>query len=40
MTRFGHYALHAKLFVFDRERVFIGSMNYPDTPRSRRLPTQ
>ena len=23
----GMYALHAKVFVFDRERVFIGSMN-------------
>jgi putative cardiolipin synthase len=28
MTRFGHYALHAKLFVFDRSSVFIGSMNF------------
>ena len=24
----GHFALHAKVFVFDRERVFIGSMNF------------
>ncbi len=24
----GNYALHAKLFVFDRQRVFIGSMNF------------
>jgi putative cardiolipin synthase len=23
----GRYALHAKVFVFDRQRVFIGSMN-------------
>jgi len=23
----GQYALHAKVFVFDRERVFVGSMN-------------
>jgi len=27
MTRYGTYALHAKLFVFDRSAVFIGSMN-------------
>jgi putative cardiolipin synthase len=28
MARIGRYALHAKLFVFDRERLFIGSMNF------------
>jgi putative cardiolipin synthase len=26
MSRFGNYALHAKLFVFDRQRLFMGSM--------------
>ena len=38
MTRFGNYALHAKLFVFDRRRVFIGSMNFDQ--RSMRLNTE
>jgi putative cardiolipin synthase len=28
ISRFGNYSLHAKLFVFDRQRVFIGSMNF------------
>ncbi len=28
ISRYGNYSLHAKLFVFDRERVFIGSMNF------------
>ncbi len=28
MARHGHYALHAKLFVLDRRRLFIGSMNF------------
>jgi putative cardiolipin synthase len=28
IARFGNYALHAKLFVFDRDGVFIGSMNF------------
>ena len=28
MSRHGNYALHAKLFVFDRQRLFIGSMNF------------
>jgi cardiolipin synthase C len=27
LTRYGNYALHAKLFVFDRTAVFVGSMN-------------
>ncbi len=27
IARFGTYALHAKLFVFDRDAVFVGSMN-------------
>jgi putative cardiolipin synthase len=28
ISQFGNYALHAKLLVFDRERLFIGSMNF------------
>ena len=28
MSRFGNYSLHAKMFVFDRRRLFIGSMNF------------
>lgn len=28
VSRYGTYALHAKLFVFDRERLFMGSMNF------------
>ena len=27
-TRSGNYALHAKLFVFDRQKLYIGSMNF------------
>ncbi len=38
LSKFGHYGLHAKLFVFDRETVFIGSMNYDQ--RSKRLNTE
>jgi cardiolipin synthase C len=38
LSRYGNYALHAKLFVFDRERLFIGSMNFDR--RSRRLNTE
>jgi cardiolipin synthase C len=38
MTRYGNYALHAKLFVFDRQRLFIGSMNFDQ--RSMRLNTE
>jgi putative cardiolipin synthase len=38
MTRYGNYSLHGKLFVFDRKRVFIGSMNYD--PRSLHLNTE
>jgi putative cardiolipin synthase len=34
----GNYALHAKAFVFDRERLFIGSMNLDQ--RSLRLNTE
>ncbi len=28
VSRFGTYSLHAKLFVLDRERIFVGSMNF------------
>jgi putative cardiolipin synthase len=38
LTRFGNYALHAKLFVFDRRAVFVGSMNFDQ--RSVRLNTE
>ena len=38
MSRHGNYSLHAKLFVFDRQRLFIGSMNYDQ--RSMHLNTE
>ncbi len=38
MTRYGNYALHAKIFVFDRSSVYIGSMNLDQ--RSVRLNTE
>jgi len=38
MTQYGNYSLHAKLFVFDRKRLFIGSMNFDQ--RSVRLNTE
>jgi putative cardiolipin synthase len=38
IARFGTYALHAKLFVFDRAAVFVGSMNLDQ--RSVRLNTE
>lgn len=28
IARFGNYALHGKMYVFDRRRVFLGSWNY------------
>jgi len=28
ISRFGNYSLHAKMFVFDRQKLFIGSMNF------------
>ena len=37
-TRSGNYALHAKLFVFDRQRLYIGSMNFDQ--RSHHLNTE
>ena len=38
ISGYGHYALHAKLYVLDRQRMFIGSMNLDQ--RSRRLNTE
>jgi putative cardiolipin synthase len=38
ISRYGTYALHAKLYVFDRRRLFIGSMNLDQ--RSRHLNTE
>jgi putative cardiolipin synthase len=28
LSRFGNYGLHAKLYTFDRSRLFVGSMNF------------
>ncbi|HEX4153708.1 MAG TPA: phospholipase D family protein [Steroidobacteraceae bacterium] len=28
VSRYGNYSLHAKLYIFDRQRFFIGSWNY------------
>ena len=38
MSRYGNYGLHAKLLVFDRQKVYAGSMNFDQ--RSRRLNTE
>jgi len=38
MSRHGTYSLHAKMFVFDRQRVFVGSMNFDQ--RSMHLNTE
>ena len=38
ISRHGNYALHAKLFAFDRQRLFIGSMNFDR--RSKNLNTE
>ena len=38
IARFGNYSLHAKLFVFDRQRLFVGSMNFDQ--RSMHLNTE
>jgi putative cardiolipin synthase len=38
LSRYGTYGLHAKLFVFDSEAIFVGSMNFDK--RSRRLNTE
>jgi len=38
VSRLGKFGLHAKLMVFDRQRIFIGSMNFDE--RSRHLNTE
>jgi putative cardiolipin synthase len=38
MSSYGNYSLHAKIFVFDREKLFIGSMNFDQ--RSMHLNTE
>ena len=38
ISHYGNYALHAKLFVFDRQKIFMGSMNFDQ--RSRHLNTE
>jgi len=38
ISRHGHYALHAKMLVFDRKTSFVGSMNFDQ--RSKRLNTE
>jgi putative cardiolipin synthase len=34
VSRYGNYGLHAKLIVFDRKRMFIGSMNFDRRSKS------
>ena len=38
ISRYGNFGLHAKLFVFDRKKLFVGSMNYDR--RSKHLNTE
>jgi putative cardiolipin synthase len=38
ISSFGNFGLHAKVFTFDRQRLFLGSMNFDR--RSRRLNTE
>lgn len=38
VSKYGNYSLHAKLYVFDRQRCFIGSWNYDQ--RSLRINTE
>jgi putative cardiolipin synthase len=38
ISRRGNYGLHAKLYVFDRKAMFVGSMNFDQ--RSKRLNTE
>ncbi len=38
VSRYGNYALHAKMFVFDRRQLFIGSLNFDN--RSKYLNTE
>jgi len=30
MSSYGNYALHTKLYIFDRQKIFIGSMNFDE----------
>jgi cardiolipin synthase C len=38
MSRYGHYGLHGKMYVFDRQKVFLGSMNFDE--RSEHINTE
>jgi putative cardiolipin synthase len=38
ISRYGNYALHGKMYVFDRKKVLIGSMNFDQ--RSQRINTE
>ena len=38
MSRHGTYSLHAKMFIFDRQKIFVGSMNFDQ--RSMHLNTE
>ncbi|OIQ86375.1 major cardiolipin synthase ClsA [mine drainage metagenome] len=38
LTRYGNYGLHAKQYIFDRQKVFLGSMNFDQ--RSMHLNTE
>lgn len=38
VSRYGNYALHAKLYVFDRQKIFMGSMNFDQ--RSKAINTE
>jgi len=38
VSRYGNYALHAKAYVFDRSRLFMGSMNFDQ--RSKHINTE
>jgi putative cardiolipin synthase len=38
ISRYGNYGLHAKLYVFDRKSLFVGSMNFDQ--RSKHLNTE
>jgi putative cardiolipin synthase len=38
VSRYGNYALHGKMYVFDRQKLLIGSMNYDQ--RSKRINTE
>jgi putative cardiolipin synthase len=38
ISHYGNYSLHAKYFVFDRQKLFMGSMNFDQ--RSKRLNTE